>query len=492
LERLGSDERAAKHAERALGRSGRHGAEAALSALPGAGMPLRARLVRVLGRLAAEGGDAVRAALLAHVADPEPKVKKSAVIALGKIGGPGVETALVAAWPEADLPLRRALAEALGKVGGPAARECLEHAHSDDPELERLRVRALAMLGRTLERAPSEIATDIALPVAATVVLRCRSGLESLLADELGARGLAGARRERAGELRLAWSGPLAPLLEIRLALSVALEVPRVPAATAEDSVVATLLGPCLPLLESWTRGQPRFRASWADAGHQRRATWNIAVRLRGTALVNDPHRAPWEVQIERERLLLVPRGAPDTRFDYRVRLVPAASHPTIAAALARLSGALPSDVVWDPFVGSGLELVERARLGPFRRLFGSDIDQRALAAARENLSRANVAAELVLGDARELGPRGVTSIITNPPMGRRVARDGSLAPLLDSFLANASRVLAPGGRIAWLSPLPDRTARRLDALGLTVERHAALDMGGFEVEPQLARRRPL
>ena len=32
------------------------------------------------------------------------------------------------------------------------------------------------------------------------------------------------------------------------------------------------------------------------------------------------------------------------------------------------------NDLVWDPFVGSGTELCERALLGPYRALVGSDL----------------------------------------------------------------------------------------------------------------------
>ena len=41
-------------------------------------------------------------------------------------------------------------------------------------------------------------------------------------------------------------------------------------------------------------------------------------------------------------------------------------------------SGARADDVVWDPFVGSGTELVERALAGPYARLLGSDTDPRS------------------------------------------------------------------------------------------------------------------
>ena len=189
-----------------------------------------------------------------------------------------------------------------------------------------------------------------------------------------------------------------------------------------------------------------------------------------------------------RGRLLLVPKLSPDPRFHYRVSDVSAASNPTIAAALARLGGVRDDDVVWDPFVGSALELVERARLGPYARLIGTDIDPRALRAAAENTAAVE-RIELVRADSRQHSPSGVTLILTNPPMGRRVARDGSLRPLLEAFVKHAARLLVPGGRLVWLSPLPELTARVAEQHGLLVRPGPDVDLGGFNARIQAIAR---
>ena len=109
------------------------------------------------------------------------------------------------------------------------------------------------------------------------------------------------------------------------------------------------------------------------------------------------------------------------------------------------------------------------------------------LTAARANLQAARVDAELVHSDALAFTPPAVAPslIITNPPMGRRVARDGSLGTLLEAFLEHASRVLAPGGRVVWLSPLPDRTAQRARRLAFRVDAGPDVDMGGFTARLQ-------
>jgi hypothetical protein len=70
--------------------------------------------------------------------------------------------------------------------------------------------------------------------------------------------------------------------------------------------------------------------------------------------------------------------------------------------------------------------------------------------------------------------------------MGRRVAR-GELAPLMDRFVVSAREALVRGGRLVWLSPMPDRTRARLEAEGFTVDLARAVDMGGFSAELQRA-----
>ncbi len=126
---------------------------------------------------------------------------------------------------------------------------------------------------------------------------------------------------------------------------------------------------------------------------------------------------------------------------------------------------------------------------GPYQKLLGSDIDADALDAARENCTRAGVDPELRLADATRAEPGRVTLIITNPPMGRRLVRDRSLGALLDAFVAHAARVLEPGGRLVWLSPLPERTTQAATRAGLRPAPGRLVDMGGFEADLQTLRK---
>lgn len=480
--------------ERVLARAGERALGPVLERLDSAAPEARARLVGVLGRIRdPRAAEALRSAL----ADDEPRVRRRAASALGRLPpDPETERALLGAFESADLPMQRALAEALGKIGGNQAESLLRRHLARDPELERRIGNALALLGRKASRElESRVVLDRALGRPLTVLARCRAGLSSLLAEELGALG-----RPRAispSLVALRFGGTLTELLSARIALDVGITVPLEPSADLAGAIARTLSSPAAQeVFTRWTAGTPRFRLAFPDGGHRRGLVWSVARALSDGAsgLVNDPRGASWDVVVEHEEqaphLVLVPRGFDDPRFAYRTRDVPAASHPTLAAALARTAGAQPHDVVWDPFVGSGLELVERARLGSYARLIGTDIDERALGAARANLAAAGVDATLELADARSHRAEGVTLILTNPPMGRRLARDRRLAPLLEQFLTHAATVLAPGGRLVWLNPLPDLTRQLAARLQLDLEAGPPVDIGGFEATLEKLRKR--
>jgi tRNA G10 N-methylase Trm11 len=216
------------------------------------------------------------------------------------------------------------------------------------------------------------------------------------------------------------------------------------------------------------------------------------------SGLVNDPTAALWEAVVsagedesgEVVRLELWPRGLVDERFSYRRATLPASSHPTTAAALARVAGVVASDVVWDPFVGAGTELVERALLGPYADLYGSDIDGRALDAALENLRAAGVTRfRLSEGDARTSGPpKRPSLVLTNPPFGRRNLRRDAIHPLLGAVLRNVAGRLAEGGRLVWVSPVPRATVDLAREAGFSLRRSLPVDLGGVPAEIQELR----
>lgn len=488
-----ADEELAARAEQALLRAGAPAGPLLREHLSAATGPLRARVVRTLGRLAlADAG--LRPALLACLEDQDPKARRNAIVALGKLGDASLAPALLErAHREASVPHLRSLVEALGKVGDVAALAWLDGLGHADPELLRLRSRAQIMLRRSLGRETSAAGIDDdALAAAPRALLAtCRPGLEDILASSLPAA--AEPRVLGPGRVSLRSAGPLRALGRVRTLLTLGFPLTVTPLTPGPDALVAALTrvltGPeALQIFRTWTQGQVRYRLAWARGGHRRAVVWRVAEAVGRTRpeLVNDPSASPWEVVVDDARGALAVELRPrwtDDRFAYRCGDVPAASHPTIAAALAQLAGVRADDVVWDPFVGSGLELAERGLLGPHARLIGTDIDPHALAIAAANLAAAGLErVQLHEADATSHHPAGVTLIITNPPMGRRVQR-GDVAPLLTTFLAHAGAVLQPGGRLVWISPLPRVTQAAARGAGLVCRRAQPIDMGGFNAQ---------
>jgi hypothetical protein len=446
--------------------------------------------VRLIGRaLRSHDAPELLEALTKALQSPQLETRRHAAMALGKSGRAAAEPALLACLDTTEPKLLRSVVEALGKVGGAASLAALRALHPPEA-LKQVVERARLILERSTLRAedvPEPIAVDRPLPDRLSITLECRAGLSTFLAEE--AAGF-GARVTSPSEVTLDYAGALRPLLELRLASSVAISWPLEQGASPGGVLAALLKPQLLAALAAWSNGALRFRLEWQGAGHRRADTWRIAQGLReaNAPLLNDPVRAPWTIEVQQSpaRLRLVPNAAPELRFDYRVRDVPAASHPSLAAALARIAEARADDVVWDPFAGSGVELIERARLGPQRELHGTDLDLRALAAARENAERAGVSGiVLQQADARTHRVAGLTLVLTNPPMGRRVLRAQGLSGVLCQVVRNVSAQLAPRGRMVWLSPFPDATARAAVDAGLHVDRLGPVDLGGFSAELQ-------
>jgi hypothetical protein len=496
------DEAVSREAERALARLGEEALPSLAEHARDERAAVRAGVHRVAGRIAPRGRDDARW-LIEGLRDPDPRVKRHAASALGKLRSSealgAIEEGLLAAWdlgPSADV--ERAIAGALGKLGSTRAAERLRAAEKRDPETARVARRASLIVARDIARlAPSAIDAGRALDRPVPMALLCRGGLERIVAEE--ARGCTGITRVEApisgsGRVLVRLEGKLGDLFRVRTATSFAAVLPKVPLGEGPEKALVRALSSdeARSLLEAWTVGIVRYRIAWTDGGHQRARTWRAAQALAALrpSWVNDPTESTWEVRAREEGdallVLLHPRGLVDPRFAYRVRDVPAASHPPLAAALVRVAGVRPEDVVWDPFVGSGVELIERALAGPYKGLRGSDTDPRALEAARANLAAAGVLdTVLTLADATTEAPPGTTLIVTNPPMGRRIARDGTLSTLLERFVDHAAELLPAGGRLVWLSPLGGRTASWAMARGLAVTMDSEVDMGGFHARLQ-------
>jgi SAM-dependent methyltransferase len=488
---VAGEEPAAQRAATALAKLGAPGHAAVDTRLAGGGPvggdtgelsdAATARLVGVLGQLARGGDAAALTALVERTRDAHVRVRRAAINALGKVRGDAARDALLARWDGADVTPdeRRALVEALGKIGGEAVIAKLGALEAaGDVELERRRKRAKLMAERSATRdTDSEIAIDVKLPVTLPVVLRCKPGLAPLLVDELGQRGLPATARGNGAAVIARFSSAWQALYASRLWSAASLEVPLAPGPDLKTRIVTTLgSAPVRSVMTALTRGALRYRIGFPQ-GHRRSLVWQLATTIDW--LVNDPTDTTWDIFIDdgNNTVALTPKKAADPRFAWRVAEVPAASHPTVAAALAFVGGARPTDRVWDPFTGSGAELVERARLGPCAALVGSDIDDEALAASRQNVDAAGLTARLERGDARTFDPGGVDLILTNPPLGSRVQLDA--VALLVAAMPHFARVLAPGGRLVWITPSLRRTGPAAEQAGLRCTRSYPVDLGG-------------
>jgi SAM-dependent methyltransferase len=133
----------------------------------------------------------------------------------------------------------------------------------------------------------------------------------------------------------------------------------------------------------------------------------------------------------------------------------------TTCRLLAELSEPRPDDVFLDPFCGYGGIALERALAAPYRFVFASDLEAAKVAAVKESLSAKGFerrrktffpkARDALDATAFEAG--FVTAIATDPPWGlyEGGVRGEEAEELLRRFMAEASRLLAPGGRLVLL-----------------------------------------
>ncbi|MCL2778659.1 MAG: methyltransferase [Polyangiaceae bacterium] len=522
-ERVSNAERAVLRIEKQyLGRV----IEGVLGAAKEAKRPLRGRLGRLVGRLAIIGTPEetmpARRWLMSAVTDADPKLRRAAMRALGNLTPvstqerEAIERVLLSFWDQTNSDDdRRAMAYALGKIGSLEARAKLATVAAHDSSLGRTSRMATLMIDRTRDRETlGKIVLSRSFGRPIPVRFHTRGGLEAIVVEELGKawRPHIGSPAGR-GTVEAWLDAPLARATAIRTALYVGFPLPPVqPVPKAQNDgdlaelIVRAMTGEqAMAIFRTFTDTggkKIRFRFAWAGGGHRRALTWRCAalVAKATTELVSDPTQSTWEVVVNDRgdrhdhdghvAIELVPQGFDDPRFAYRKRDVPASSHRILAAALARLAPQGANDILWDPFVGAGTELVERAMLGPYSALVGTDIDARAVHIARANLASENVQnATIHQADCLTFTPQGVTGILTNPPMGRRVGR-GTHSELLERFVSHAAHMLGTGGTLVWIVPEPERIRARAEQAGLPVEREFAIDMGGFPATLFVHRKR--
>ena len=477
----------------------------------------------------AEQKAAARAWLARLLHDPQEKIRRYAMGALPKLGAGRREEAELLALLRTTTAEReqKFLGRALDKIGGTATLDVVAGAPGVLPQTEQ---KVKASVAR--RQSPSTIRLDRVLSrfTGLRIHLRCRRGLETIVRDEvqerIGPRGQFRLAEVRSGLVALVPAVPfaLADLYALRCFGTVnfvlgtvserlqscggtvggrppaggrpyigdPLPVNETDPAGFVEALAAVIAAPSTRyLFSTLTEGSLRYRLDFVAKGHQRGAVRLVANRAYALCpeLLNDARSAPWSIDVHPagrgSSVELRPRLSPDPRFSYRQDDIPAASHPPLAACMARLAGRVSGEIVWDPFCGSGLELIESALLGGVQAVYGTDLSPEAVAIAQANFAAAkqpSVQAKFVCGDFRDfvtvpgLGPDSVTLMITNPPMGRRL-RIPNLRGLLADLFAVAAAALKPGGRLVFANPL--RIEPRDPSLRLQFRQ--VVDLGGFD-----------
>lgn len=122
--------------------------------------------------------------------------------------------------------------------------------------------------------------------------------------------------------------------------------------------------------------------------------------------LVNDASHFEMEIRMLYSkrmdcRVFLKLYTLPDRRFTYRKQILPVSMQPSRAALMLAFAGKeLKDDAnVLDPFCGSGVLLIERARMAGYRSLYGLDIYRPALDACEANSRNAKIRIQTIQRD---------------------------------------------------------------------------------------------
>ncbi|MFL5340414.1 MAG: methyltransferase [Gemmataceae bacterium] len=170
----------------------------------------------------------------------------------------------------------------------------------------------------------------------------------------------------------------------------------------------------------------------------------------------------------------------------YKQEHLPASLRPTVAAAMVRLAGAAPGNVVLDPMCGAGTILAEQVELAKQRGagrviVWGGDLEANAVRAAAANLRR-HTPDVLARWDARRLplAAASVDRIVANPPFGRQLGQPEEIGPLYRDAVAEFDRVLKPGGRAALLVADPQPLLDAVRPVGWSAQKQLRVRVLGL------------
>jgi 23S rRNA G2445 N2-methylase RlmL len=462
-------------------------------------------LIRAVGVVFASSGTAsqkvaVKAWMKSLLQDPSEKMRRYAMAAIPKLGGDveaEKEILSILKTSSVDREKRKAGA-ALEKIAGQETLQTLAQSQTPLPFSEQ-KIRANV----ARQTNPSSLRMDEILERYDTlrISLRCRKGLEALLAEEVKESAKHGGKFRlleiRGCHVVVAATAPftLRDLYQLRCFDTCAFSLGRIDHPQAADAIqrLAKLIASPLTerLMSSFTVGSFRYRLSFSDASTSdvllqkcAQAAFEINPRI-----LNDARESAWSIEVyvtpTAALVELSPKVLPDPRLAYRMGTISAASHPPLAACIARLANPQANEVVWDPFCGSGMELIETCLRGGVVKVIGSDLSEEAIQHAQNNFQAANLAgvkSHFIIGDFRnylaetDLQPATVSLVVSNPPLGRRV-RVPNLQGMFTDFFQAASRVLKPGGKLVFVNPL------KLEPADSSLRRtyRQVVDLGGYD-----------
>lgn len=452
--------------------------------------------LRVLGDIAAsqqlptpEANEALRGILLEHLNQRDAAERRSVITCLGHLGADcRSETALLDLWKrEKRDDQLRVIAEALGRVGSATSGAALESCASTGPLVLREVAKARAAIRARTSRAGSGTGRVLGDKVLTSVPirLRCRAGLGAVLLKHLP-ETIRNARETAPGQIDGELTGSLNSLLQSRVWSEAVLFARVRPGVSPAETISTGLSGEAGSWMRELTEAAPTWRLQLPNASRGELLDIIRAAQTAAPDLPNSPSEAVWEIHPLSGAIELRPRFWADTRFDYLQHKIPAMTHPPLAAAMALLSQPRADDVVWDPFCGAGTELAERAKAGPYAQLIGSDRDETAVNAARQNLAGVD-RVTLERGDSLNLRMHGINVLLTNPPYGRKV-QGGNTSQLLQRLLERASQIMKRG-RIVMCSPLPDQTRACAQKLGWKIVERHTVGTEGHRIELQVFTR---
>lgn len=417
-----------------------HALQAALA--PTNDVPVRVAACELARRLPAHHAAVTIAACSLAARDSDVAVRKSAIRALSNHDDADAVAALVGMVDREALAQEEVaqLARALAKVGrGEALRTLARRVPGLDTSVGQV-------IAARHDAREQDVSVDVHRSFASgQLLVECRDGVGPIAQRQYESLGIP---CTAAGENLLVLRAETS--VHRALACRSAMRVGFAVADASPGADIAGVLTAAHHTMRQVTTGPLRYRLDWPGATAAKIHEVAVAVHGAHPDMINDPRGAAWHIGLHRPYWVAWPVGVEDGRFAWREGQVPAASHPTLAAALAFLARPIAGDRVWDPFCGSGAELVECGVLAPGAALLGSDTSPEAIGIARRNLAAAGhgARAELGLADALASWP-DATVVITNPPHGGRVKAD--TVALHTRFFAHVAARLPRGGRLAWI-----------------------------------------